>query len=765
MRKRSPPPTTTPPTGKLFLCAWLVALLVNAGQFSARTCGLQEKAPAGASANATARKTEPNTPQTSSDPQIPTKDGQTVRLQSSLIQLNVFVTNKEGQPVTNLGREDFEVLENGRPQKITGFGLEVFDVSSQRNKSDADGESNSTPEVSRQDRAILILVDDLHLAPENFAQARKALINFIDYEIRDDDQVAIVSTSGSLGFLQQLTTERRVMRLALSRLGPRAMQVVTMADRPIRSTYQAELILRNDREVIEAAIAEFLAENPFMPPEQARRIIEGTAQRVIQYSENVALGSIETITNAIRNLQRLQGSKLAILVSDGFLVSTANRQARDRMLHVIDAATRASVVIHSIDSRGLVADNDDISQSSGLFTPQSININHRLTSGDRQSRQDTLVAIARETGGTAFTNNNDLRFGLQNVLQNNNVYYSLAYMASQDESNRKEDFRKIEVKVKGSPEVKVRFQRGYAIQPLLAKKKDGKEKAEPTPQQQIQQALGSIAPVQNVRLTARTNFVSLSEKGPVAITGVIIDAKSLMLRPDEKLHRGQIDLVLLCYDSDGKLVHDVAKTYQLNLRPETYRMVMEAGIQYVDYWNPAPGLYQIRVAVRDYGTGKVGTTTQWLDVPDLTAKKLALSDIFFLAERRLNPVPSVSDPDVASPAGSTTPAQIDPRLLVPAWRQFEKGASINFGLFVYHSPEGANNEFVVQIQLMHNNTPVFTSPLRLISKEERVDSERIFYGSRLSLEGLSPGKYFLNVIVIDRTSRERASGRIDFSVI
>ncbi|MBI4468222.1 MAG: VWA domain-containing protein [Acidobacteria bacterium] len=689
---------------------------------------------------------------------------QPVRLESSLIQLNVFVATKGGDAVTDLLREDFEILENGKPQRISGFGLEVFDVAFQAPAGPAAATSAATLSESRgQDRSIVILVDDLHIGLENMSQVKAALLGFITYEVRDDDQVAIVSTSGSLGFLQQFTTDRTVMRLALDRLSHRPIGGVGPADRPIRSVYHAELVLRNDREVVEAAIAEVLSENPGLRPDQAERIVIDSARRVSQQADHVAVATIDTISNALRNLQKLEGTKLAMLVSDGFVLSTVNNQARDRLLKVIDGATRASVVVNTIDSRGLVTDGADASVSSGSFTPQQQNVAHRLSSGDRLSRQDTLVTLAHETGGTAFVNNNDLQTGLQSVLRKNNACYALAYLADLGPGKSKDEFRKIEVRVKARPELVIRFQRGFTIPSALAKKKDLREKSESTPKDQIREALGSIAPVRDVGVIARTNFISMADKGALAITGVLIDAKSLTLKPEDKTHKGQIELVGLYYNQEGERVHDFSKSVMLNLRPETYEGVLQDGLRYVDYWHPPPGLYQIRIAVRDGGSGKVGTTAQWLEVPDLTARPLALSDIFFLNELQRPENPEATA-EINPPGTPTAPPPIDPRLLVPAWRQFDRNDWINFAFFVYHRPDQEKNEYVVQVQLMRNNTPVFTSPLRLISSGERVDPERIFYGSRVSLEGLNPGKYFLQVIVINRTSRERALGRIDFSV-
>ncbi len=765
MRKRSLAPTITRPTGKTCFWVLLLALAANVTQSSGRPYCLQEKPPSSSSPKPSGAEAEGKSLPDKKQTPAPTQEEHPVKLESSLIQLSVFVSDKSGQPITNLGREDFEVLENGQPQKLTGFSLEVFDTTFLSGQAARSETEEKASDFSRQSRTILLLVDDLHLGVENFSRTQKALLEFVNYEVRDNDQVAIVTTSGALGFLQQLTEDRAVMRLAINRLGPRSSLAVTGGDRPIRNTYQAELVLLNDREVIGAGVSELRAENPMLDAEVAERMVVSAARRVIQQSEQWALASVNTIANALKNVQQLEGAKIAILVSDGFLMSASNTdQSRERFKEVINAATRASMVVYTVDSRGLTSDTDDATVPSSAFSVEQQGISHRLLAGDRQSRQDTLVTVAHETGGTAFVNSNDLRLALQSVLQQNNVYYSLAYQAGPSNTKRKDDFRKIEVRVRGATSQQVRFQRGYATPSVATKRVNAKETAANTPQQQFQQALGSIAPVKDVGLSARTNFVSLTNTGPVAITAILVDAATITLQPDASLHRGSVDLLGLFYSSDGKLVHQFSKTIVLNLRPETYRAVMQSGVQFIDQWNPSPGLYQIRTAARDAVTGRIGTATQWLEVPDLTAHKLALSDIFFLGERPTEPAPASSSSEGVLPGRSGDTSQIDPRLLVPALMQFQRGKWLNFGVFVYHRTEQMNNDFVVQIQLVRNSMPVFTSPLRLISKQDRVDSERLFYGSRLSLEGLAPGRYFLQVIVIDRTSRERAFGRIDFSV-
>src|SRR5205085_3448609 len=147
-----------------------------------------------------------------------------IRLDTNLVQVRAVVTDRKGQLVDNLKQEDFEVLENGQPQQISFFAVERLpgNVSGQR----ADGQRPAQG-VART-RSIGLFVDTVHMTPNSLFRAQQQLRRFVDEMMTDRDSVAIISTSGNLGILQQFTSDRRMLRYAIDRLTPFLMKSFTL---------------------------------------------------------------------------------------------------------------------------------------------------------------------------------------------------------------------------------------------------------------------------------------------------------------------------------------------------------------------------------------------------------------------------------------------------------------------------------------------------------------------------------------------------------
>ena len=147
----------------------------------------------------------------------------------------------------------------------------------------------------------------------------------------------------------------------------------------------------------------------------------------------------------------MTGRKMLVLLSDGFyLGGKALRRLYD-MRRIIDAATRAGVVIYSIDARGLIAASPGGSASDS-FGADDINlpgVRSRVELSGVQAKLDGLNALASDTGGTLFKNSNDLSLGLQRVLDANETYYVLAYEPSTPYRDGR--FHKIEVRIAAAP--------------------------------------------------------------------------------------------------------------------------------------------------------------------------------------------------------------------------------------------------------------------------------------------------------------------------
>jgi hypothetical protein len=140
---------------------------------------------------------------------------QPVRLKTDLFELRAVVTDARGKLVDDLQKEDFELLENNRPQSVSFFSIKR--IPDQRTSPPS---SAKTPAANSPVRTIVLFVDTLHLTASDALQTRQALRYFVDHQMSDQDMVALVSSAGSLGLLGQFTRDRQLLRFAIDRLPP-----------------------------------------------------------------------------------------------------------------------------------------------------------------------------------------------------------------------------------------------------------------------------------------------------------------------------------------------------------------------------------------------------------------------------------------------------------------------------------------------------------------------------------------------------------------
>src|SRR5229473_6668840 len=192
-----------------FLAVILIA------QLSAATSAQQPRAPI----------TEPPPPtQPQTQPQKP-EDIEVVRITTNLVQVDAVVTDKNGKVVTDLKPEEVQILEDGKPQKITHFSYNVIQsalVTPPAKPANVDKNAPPAPPVALKPeqvrRTMAIVVDDLGLSFESTHFVRQALKKFVDEQMQAGDLVAIIRTSGGMGALQQFTSDKRQLYAAVERV-------------------------------------------------------------------------------------------------------------------------------------------------------------------------------------------------------------------------------------------------------------------------------------------------------------------------------------------------------------------------------------------------------------------------------------------------------------------------------------------------------------------------------------------------------------------
>jgi VWFA-related protein len=175
-----------------------------------------------------------------------------------LVQASVTVLDKQGRFVDGLKREQFELRVDGKPQPISFFERVEAGSSSEealgaaaRGKSRAGTEKNQgRGALPDRGRTFFFFVDDLHMQADSISRARKTILQFLDREMGQNDQVAISSASGQIGFLQQLTDNKIVLRAAAERLKPLPQNANDLQDPPMSEYLALAIQEKHDREVL-----------------------------------------------------------------------------------------------------------------------------------------------------------------------------------------------------------------------------------------------------------------------------------------------------------------------------------------------------------------------------------------------------------------------------------------------------------------------------------------------------------------------------------
>ena len=734
----------------------------------------------------------------------PVQDLDVVRVSTELVQTDVMVFDKGGRFVDGLQREQFELRVDGKPQPVSLFdrvasgSAKEEQLVSARNPTAA-SKIGASPVTAPRGRAIIFFVDDLHLSASSVLKTRQAILSFIEKDMSDNDQVAIASATGQIGFLQQFTDNRNVLRAAVGRLNHRPYTVTDSGATITMTEYSALRIDQGDRDPLSYYAGELLKETNFkipgagglgppqggavgqpLPPERktfgmtresAERMVKERAQNMLKQSGLITNNTLLGLESLMRSSAQLPGRKLVFLVSDGFFLNDRNTGFGDKLKQITDAAVRSGTVIYSLDARGMVS-MTDVSTNR----PDPDGKLSRSNVGEIAASQDALVALADDTGGRALLNSDQLNGALKRALDETSNYYLLAWRPNDDEQKGK-NYKRVEVSIVGHPELTVRLPRGYlqsqaeaamtsadAAGNHTSKSDHRTEPATPAADKtgsvksvdaDLNKALGAFAPRRGLPTSISVGFLDTPDNGPIITASIQAATAGLDYGTDNK-EPAAVDLAGVVLNDQGKPTASFKTRLSVSPAASTSG---DAGVVYNYKTRLAPGLYQVRAAARDQKSGKVGSAQQWIEIPDLSKHQLALSSLLVGAQVVNAPQ---ADPGKPEPAGAT------PEVQFSVDRRFKKSAQLNFWIFIYNTVRGTNGtsapEVTAQIEMLSNGQTIVKTPLRKLNTSGMSDLQRIPYGGQFSLATLPAGRYQLSVTITDQVAKASASRQVSFQV-
>jgi len=675
-----------------------------------------------------------------------------------VVRVEVAVTERHGRPRTGLKREDFAVFEDGKRQEIAQF-LAFARPQPPAPTAPSARTTPGPPEPTADEemlpaRYVVLVIDDVHMEMESLNRLQKALARFLRDDLRPEDQVALVTTSGASALSQEFTSDRAALQQILSRLSAKGRRP-DWPSIPHITEYQAELIESGDPLALDAAVQELLTAGTYQDPALPQQIAHRKAQAMLAEAGSDARLTLESLESLCRGLSGLTGRKALFLASDGFLTGMTARSSRAfDVRRIADAATRAGVAIYSLDTRGLVASPPALSASSTTRAfPDTLGSIEMMRRQSEEAMRGPMNALAADSGGFLVESANDLQGGLREFLKDTETYYVLAYEPTN--TARDGSFRRIEVRLPGLSGLKVRTRSGYFASDDRRAAEVGaaaEDQARRREQRlaEMRSALVSLAPLTAIPLRLSADVVSLDGSSmQLVVTGNVDVATLPFVRlPDRR--QATIETAALVYDEAGAVAATLERT-AMNVTDADYAQLAKGGLTYQHSVVLPPGRYQVRLAAREDATGILGSAWKRFEVPDVASGRLTLSSLFLLKD---------GGTSLAAASQGAAPVLSS----VQALPRFGREQSLYVELCAYNPKRDAAGaiDLVAQSEVLRGDVVLATAaPQRMAEGEPR---GTVPHTARIGLLRFEPGNYELRVTVTDRNASTMASRAVAFTI-
>ncbi|MBW8894874.1 MAG: VWA domain-containing protein [Acidobacteria bacterium] len=496
-------------------------------------------------------------------PQSAAQTPPTFRVEVNYVEIDARPTDPQGKFVADLTEADFQIVEDGAPQKIKVFTRVNLPVEHQDPPLFKTGPIDPDVASNHQEfngRVFVLVLDDLQTDSRRSIRVRRAARQFIERYIGANDLAAVVFTGGAADRGQEFTSSHA--------------RLLASVDKFSGSKLPSELMSKLD---------------DYYRAQQSGEQPRDTSLAERGYK---ARNSLITLKDLAQYLANVRGRHKAVVwfgegidydMENPFTPDTA--VLRETMKEAIDEATRAGVSFYGVDARGLGAGLDEAIDIGGvpvddpvLSSPSS------MIQNEVRRAQDSLRVLSEQTGGFAIVNQNDFNTGFQRIIEENSSYYVLGYYPTNDKRDGR--FRKVDVRV-ARPGVKVQARNGYTAPKGKPAAATAKTDAKVPPD--VIDALANPIPAAGVGLSIfAAPFSGPGSKASVALS-VEFAPSTLRFAEQNGKFNEDIELHVLAIDSSGKMQDGGPTTVPLRLSAATHSAVAETGFRVLRRLTLPPG--------------------------------------------------------------------------------------------------------------------------------------------------------------------------------
>jgi VWFA-related protein len=536
------------------------------------------------------------------------QDPRAIRVQSTMVEVNVVVRDAKGKPISGLKREDFEVDDQGKPQTITSFNEEVAHPVVAPAPAVAEVAVVPPPPPAILPRYLGMYFDDQNMSAGQLVYVRKAAEAYVNKNMEETDRAAVFTSSETV--TQQFTSNKQQILAALGKLlSHRRGDAVPGC--PLITPYQAyeiELFFNEHNDATDLAISEAMACHTCAGAQDCERFVETRAATVLSLNENKATDTLGVLGDIIRYMGKMPGQRTLIMASAGFFsLGERVQHAQDKM---IDAAIHGGITINTLDAKGLTAgfDPSDMSGGNGeqMMARQSGNgYAGMLADEEHEVSNDPMAAIAYGTGGKFFHDNNDLVGGVRQLAEAPEVSYVLGFSPEEIKDNGA--FHNLKVKVPGQRDLSIAARPGYFAL--------SKEEAAPGAKfQKLNKEVMGTDELSEIVAEVTTNSGVLATGEPALRVSVHVPGHSMQFKKENKRHNERIIFVTALFDMQDHYLAGSEVVMDMKLLDATHVNIARDGIDSKSTLQAPSGTYRLRQVVQEVVGGKLSAISRTVEI-------------------------------------------------------------------------------------------------------------------------------------------------------
>ncbi|MDE3104511.1 MAG: VWA domain-containing protein [Acidobacteriota bacterium] len=337
-----------------------------------------------------------------------------LQIQVDKLLVPVVVRDKQGNEVTDLTAQDFVVTDNGKARPLSGFTIERH----LRTVGGGTAAAQSSAASAASLRVLLVLLDDLHLAPSEVVRAREATSAMLHATLDRATVAAVVTLSGRVNSV--LTNNVAVLDEALAKVSSQQILRGDTSDCPTLDYYEADQVENKHNTLMQNALIQSVFNcnrgmDGLHDTDIASRLVDGAAQRMMVVGHQDVQNTLSALTQIVSRIATLPGQHTIVLVSPGFMTIENDTLAQESRL--IDLAVRSNLTLNTLDARGLYTTAYTASEAAGSMQGSNFIAREEAHGLTTTLAENPLSEVANGTGGKFFHNSNDLAGGLRALVE------------------------------------------------------------------------------------------------------------------------------------------------------------------------------------------------------------------------------------------------------------------------------------------------------------------------------------------------------------